>query len=355
MLLENTASKEYIVIMRSFSVFINSPLFISLFMFADTKSFVTKLFQDLENDLILSSTERQESIKQAEPSPALTISDPGRRESLSPKLEKFSSSGGPVADPEEKEVSDDDDDDRNHKHRRRGTRSLSSDKDAHEQIFKRQNRKRDKPFENGQSFLGNDPQSSGFRSEGVKFEKRRAGLGPLPHTPLDLGQRTRLSQTIHSDTPRFDASTSVGRLPIGRGRGRNNALWNQHDSRFGSVETPDFSPQMAPQGPIHPSLFAGRGIPDAAATQSASWGAFGLIHGLSNGGLDTLHPLGLQGALRPAISPLNIGIPRQRCRDFEERGFCLRGDMCPMEHGVNRIVVEDVQVCSVYELLSSLT
>ncbi|KAJ6961011.1 hypothetical protein NC652_000020 [Populus alba x Populus x berolinensis] len=39
-----------------------------------------------------------------------------------------------------------------------------------------------------------------------------------------------------------------------------------------------------------------------------------------------------------------MGIPHQRCRDFEERGFCLRGDMCPLEHCVNRIVVEDVQI-----------
>ena len=72
---------------------------------------------------------------------------------------------------------------------------------------------------------------------------------------------------------------------------------------------------------------------------------FGLIPAVPNGGLDMLHPMGLQGTLRaPISSSLNVNIPRQRCRAFEERGFCLRGDMCPMEHGVNRIVIEDVQV-----------
>ncbi|KAI3452462.1 hypothetical protein Pfo_009126 [Paulownia fortunei] len=76
---------------------------------------------------------------------------------------------------------------------------------------------------------------------------------------------------------------------------------------------------------------------------------------MPNGGLDSLHPLGLQGALRPAIGPpLNIGVLRPRCRDFEERGFCLRGDMCPMEHGVNRIVIEDVQSLSQFNLPVSL-
>lgn len=42
--------------------------------------------------------------------------------------------------------------------------------------------------------------------------------------------------------------------------------------------------------------------------------------------------------------PTDSGRPRQRCPDFEERGFCLKGDLCPMDHGTHRIVVEDVQV-----------
>ncbi|XP_058091921.1 zinc finger CCCH domain-containing protein 27 [Magnolia sinica] len=330
------------------------------FLGHDTKSFITKLFQALEDGSIVTSAESLDSIRQVEPSATLTTVDPSVQNSLSPKPEKLSSSS--LSDSEEKEVTDDDDDDRNHKHRRRETRSLSSDKDAQEQIFRRPNRKRDKPFENGLLFLGSDPQPSEYRKEynfapleNAKFEKRRPGLAPLPRAP-DLGQRTRLSQPFRGDPgPRFDLSTSLGRLPIGRGRGRNAGPWNQHDSRFSSVETLDFSSQMAPLGSAPPSLFPGRGLPNAASAQSASWGAFGLIHGLPNGGLDTLHPLGLQGTLRPPINPsINIGIPRQRCRDFEERGFCLRGDMCPMEHGVNRIVVEDVQSLSQFNLPVSI-
>ncbi|KAL2505207.1 Zinc finger CCCH domain-containing protein 41 [Abeliophyllum distichum] len=61
-----------------------------------------------------------------------------------------------------------------------------------------------------------------------------------------------------------------------------------------------------------------------------------------------------QGTFKSFTSPVNIGILRQRCRDFEERGFCLRGDMCPMEHGVNHIVVEDVQSLSQFDLPVSL-
>lgn len=246
-----------------------------------------------------------------------------------------------VSDPEEKELSDEDDDDRNHKHRRRETRSQSLERDSMEQVYTRPYRKRNKPFENGHPFRENESQASeSWKSYNMsslekdlttKFERKRPGLGPLSRAPFDLNQRMRVNQTYYGDPG------------PGRGRGRDSGSWNQRDSRFSSV---DIASQMVQPAPVAPSLFAGRGLPNVSNSQSASWSAYGLIPGLPNGGLDTLHSIGLQGTLRPPLSSsLNMGITRQRCRDFEERGFCLRGDMCPMEHGVNRIVVEDVQVC----------
>eukprot|EP01114_Cavostelium_apophysatum_P015598 TRINITY_DN4283_c0_g1_i3.p1 TRINITY_DN4283_c0_g1~~TRINITY_DN4283_c0_g1_i3.p1 ORF type:complete len:705 (-),score=209.05 TRINITY_DN4283_c0_g1_i3:128-2242(-) len=32
---------------------------------------------------------------------------------------------------------------------------------------------------------------------------------------------------------------------------------------------------------------------------------------------------------------------KQRCRDYDERGFCIRGELCPYDHGNDRIVVTD--------------
>lgn len=248
-----------------------------------------------------------------------------------------------VSDPEEKEVSDDDDDDRNHKHRRRDTRSQSLERDTLDQVITRPYRKRNKPFANGHSFRDNDSQAStpwknynstSFEKDfSVKFDKRRPGSASLPRAPFDLNQRMRANQAFPGD------------LGPGRGRGRDSGSWSQRDSRFSS----DIASQL-----VQPSLFPGRGLPNVSNPQS-SWNAFGLLPGVPNGGLDTLHSIGLQGTLRPPIhSSLNLGIPRQRCRDFEERGFCLRGDMCPMEHGVNRIVVEDVQSLSQFNLPVSL-
>ncbi|KAJ4961941.1 hypothetical protein NE237_021851 [Protea cynaroides] len=335
------------------------------FLGQGTNSFITKLFQALGDGSIVVPAESLDTIRKVEPSPSFIAEDPTEPTISSSKPEGLSPIGC-IGEPEEKEVSDDEDDDRNHKHRRREPRYESFDKGSHEQFLSRPNRKRNKPFENGQLYLESEPQPSetqkaynlshSERDLSVKFDKRRPGIATQPHAPPDLGQRTRVNQAFRGDPgARFDLSTLIGRPPLGRGRGRSSGLWSQHDSRFSSVEMLDFASHIAPQVAAPPSLFPGRGLPNAGNAQGGSWGAFGLIPGMPNGNLDTLHPLGLQGTLRPPINPsLSIGMARQRCRDFEERGFCLRGDMCPMEHGVNRIVVEDVQSLSQFNLPVSL-
>ncbi|XP_050224490.1 zinc finger CCCH domain-containing protein 41 [Mercurialis annua] len=253
------------------------------------------------------------------------------------------------SDPEETEVSDEDDDDRNHKHRKRETRSQSMERDTLEPAFTRAYRKRNKPFENGHSFRDNDSQGSGtlknynnapLEKDFTKFDKRRLGMSSYSRMNMDVNQRIRSNQIF------------PGEPGPGRGRGRDSASWNPRDSRFSSV---DIASQMVQQGSITPGLFAGRGLQNVSSSQNASWSTFGLIPGIPSGGLDALHSIGLPGTLRPTVnSSLNLGILRPRCRDFEERGFCLRGDMCPMEHGVNRIVVEDVQSLSQFNLPVSL-
>ncbi|KAG7482698.1 RNA-binding 26 isoform X1 [Solea senegalensis] len=45
--------------------------------------------------------------------------------------------------------------------------------------------------------------------------------------------------------------------------------------------------------------------------------------------------------------PFSRGPPpqqRKRCRDYDEKGFCMRGDMCPFDHGSDPVVVEDVSL-----------
>ncbi|GAB2284258.1 hypothetical protein Dimus_018724 [Dionaea muscipula] len=244
-----------------------------------------------------------------------------------------------VSDPEEKEVSDDDDD-RNHKHRRRDTRTQNPERDQLEQVLTRPYRKYNKPFQNGHLFREGEPQShyNLDHNFSLKFDNRRTMVN-YSRASSNLDLRFKLNQP-------FPVEPGPAR---GRGRGSS---WYQHDSRYTSV---DVSSHMGEPGPIPSATFASTGLPNVSNSQSPSWNGFGLMPGIPNGAVDAIHPLGWQGPLRSTLNPsMNIRIPRQRCRDFEERGFCLRGDMCPMEHGVNRIVVEDVQSLSQFNLPVSL-
>ncbi|KAG8225803.1 hypothetical protein J437_LFUL005610, partial [Ladona fulva] len=40
-------------------------------------------------------------------------------------------------------------------------------------------------------------------------------------------------------------------------------------------------------------------------------------------------------------------IPKRRCRDFDEKGYCMRGDLCPYDHGNDPVVLEDVSLSRV--------
>lgn len=325
------------------------------------KSFVTELFQALEDGSVARPDENSDAIKKSDPLQSTVTGNTVQPKCSSQKEDSLTSSGQ-RSDSEDKEVSDDDDD-RNHKHRRRDIRPNSSDNNVED--IRRPSRKRSKPYDDG-PFLESNPRFNETRKEynttserdaSSKFERRRGGFAPMVRAPLEFGPRTRVNQTLRTDPgPRFDLSTTICRPPVlGRGRGRSSLPWSHNESRFNPPDTLDFASQMGPQGSRHPNLFMGTGLPSAASTQNAPWGAFGFIPGIPNRILDPLLPLNLQGTFPPAINPpLNLGMPRQRCRDFEEQGFCLRGDMCPMEHGVNRIVVEDVQSLSQFNLPVSI-
>ncbi|KAL5274643.1 RBM26 family protein [Megaselia abdita] len=45
-----------------------------------------------------------------------------------------------------------------------------------------------------------------------------------------------------------------------------------------------------------------------------------------------------RGQRKPGQSP-----KRQRCRDFDDKGYCVRGETCPWDHGVNPVVLESRQ------------
>ncbi|CAD5182513.1 unnamed protein product [Musa acuminata subsp. malaccensis] len=289
-----------------------------------TKAFFMRMLHALEDASMVKIGEHLHIIEKLKLSSPPAVDTVQLRSQL-PTDKSHSVSVTPVIDSEDQEVSDDDD--RNHKHRRREAQANTFGNDVQEPSMRQINRKRNRPLESRKMFHDSDNNSNIERDVSSSFEKRR---------------------------PIFTPAT--GRPPVGkgrgRGRGRSIVSWSQQDCRFNPIDTLDFASQVVSQGlPTHPGLFVGTGIPNATTTQNASWGTYGFVPGMSNRILDPLQPLGLQGTLQSTIAPLfNMGMPRQRCRDFDEQGFCLRGDMCPMEHGVNRIVVEDVQSLSQFNL-----
>lgn len=335
---------------------------LEVFLGHSSMPFTVKLFEALQDGSLQSANSNLDVMKSPEPSVSNTAVETLNRNSLLSKEETQSTSSEHLNDPGDKENSDDDDD-RNHKHRRRDAPENSFDNDVQGQSIRRPDRKRSKHYDSGQVYMEARFQSREIqeyspsidREVPSRVEKRQFGIPQSVRSSSDLSSRSRLSTSIRTDPgPSLDLFGPVGRAPLGRGRGRGLAGRSQHDSRFNSMESLDFTSHMASQRPVHPSLFVGSGLQGTGSSQNASWGSYGFIHGMSNGIMDPLHPLGLQPTFRPTLNPMNIGMPRQRCRDFEERGFCLRGDMCPMEHGLNRIVVEDVQSLSQFNLPVSI-
>ncbi|KAG5440752.1 hypothetical protein PCK2_000188 [Pneumocystis canis] len=64
-----------------------------------------------------------------------------------------------------------------------------------------------------------------------------------------------------------------------------------------------------------------------------------------------------QKAWFPDIFPFSPDFPmnsrKQRCKDYEEKGYCMRGDMCPYDHGVDHIVM-DGQYSDAYDPTQSI-
>ena len=44
--------------------------------------------------------------------------------------------------------------------------------------------------------------------------------------------------------------------------------------------------------------------------------------------------------------PAPLDRQKFRCRDYDEKGFCMRGDLCPYDHGADPVVLEDVELSS---------
>ncbi|CAH1396998.1 unnamed protein product [Nezara viridula] len=65
----------------------------------------------------------------------------------------------------------------------------------------------------------------------------------------------------------------------------------------------------------------------------------------SHGDTDLRLPPVLPQSIQSVValpSDQSTGFQTRRCRDFDEKGYCMRGDLCPYDHGSDPVILEDV-------------
>ncbi|XP_073396925.1 zinc finger CCCH domain-containing protein 27 isoform X1 [Physcomitrium patens] len=237
---------------------------------------------------------------------------------------------------EEEESSDDD---RNHKHRRRVSRSRSADRVDEPNVSRYSG-----GGSNDLKRQAGDHRRGGGQSDrerSLKFDRRSGRDAGGRFSNGDQAERG----LIRGGGPPFRGDAPNVRLDgvrMGRGRGAGN--W------AGPIPPPfaDAPPLLPPNAGFFPN---GRGL----GGLGTGWpGGFGHMGGMGAGSLELSHGgRGPPGVMNLGMG-MGIGPVRPRCLDFEERGFCLRGDLCPMDHG-SHIVVEDVQSLSKFNLPVNLS
>ncbi|KAI9104857.1 hypothetical protein DFS34DRAFT_218663 [Phlyctochytrium arcticum] len=203
------------------------------------------------------------------------------------------------------DVSDDDDNDRNFKHTRR-----------------RQGKAQVRPSSPVQNL-------------------KPAGLPNIPHSfpaPASGAQPVRVSdqKRLRSETSDADYSHAA-KLPRMSSRVDSSGVSKPfHDSRHGRERESSSIHTVPHQLPINHAMnlppWEGAmhwsqpftNAPINSRTMDRRWNPAGGDHGQNHR---------RQGSGRTYT-----------CRDYEDRGFCLRGDACPYDHGFDRIVMDDMRM-----------
>lgn len=188
---------------------------------------------------------------------------------------------------------------RESRRRRASLRSRSRSRSHSNERASRRSRSRDRRInerEKSQRQFRNKspPSSNDFRHN----DRRRGGAG---------GERSRrIASNNHDDrSPRFG---DVGRKTAGNNSGGNRS--NRSNS-----------PRSRSPSPLDREARNGAASGIAGGSGSRS----------SKSSPNRSHAVGTAE-----------GEARQRCRDFDEKGYCVRGETCPWDHGINPVVFEGI-------------
>lgn len=120
---------------------------------------------------------------------------------------------------------------------------------------------------------------------------------------------------------RNNNNNNFDRRRIGNNNSSNNSI-DERGQRFGSGKSGRHSPRSRSNSPESRNGRRGNNQLDSAAGPSGS--------------------AAVASPVPPPIVHPVAAMARQRCRDFDEKGYCVRGETCPWDHGINPVVFEGI-------------
>lgn len=116
-------------------------------------------------------------------------------------------------------------------------------------------------------------------------------------------------------------NNNFDRRRIGNNNSSNNSI-DERSQRFGGGKSGRHSPRSRSNSPELRNARRGNNQLDSAAGPSGS--------------------AAVAAPVPPPIVHPVAAMARQRCRDFDEKGYCVRGETCPWDHGINPVVFEGI-------------
>ncbi|GAB1601738.1 RNA-binding protein 26-like isoform X1 [Argonauta hians] len=191
------------------------------------------------------------------------------------------------------------------------------------------------------------------RHDDRRFSNRRRSRDRSKSPQMKSRDRLRPSRDLNRDRDRSRSpvtrsfgvrSRSRSWSPLSRSRSRSRGC-KEADSR-GSTPLQDATTN-APYNVGPPTVQ----VPTSGSVSSVSSAISVVSHWDANRNTHGAAPPppsdGPPTAGSATAPPLNVGSNRPRCRDYDEKGYCMRGDLCPYDHGLDPVIVEDVNLPNV--------
>ncbi|CAG5872098.1 unnamed protein product [Menidia menidia] len=193
----------------------------------------------------------------------------------------------------------------------------------------RENRRRRSPLRSRSEFNESRSRDDRRREERKRREFERHGKSASDsHRERERHERRR--GRSHS------RSRSRSGSP-GKSRDREHRGGREFKSKF-EAERKDTDSYSSSPHPFPPSSSAG--VPGSGAAPTAT--PAHLPDSTTDSWSGYYSAQRQEGASKPFGS--KSASLKQRCRDYDEKGFCVRGDLCPFDHGSDPLIVDDVSL-----------